>query len=435
MKITYLVFLILIINNVYALDINEFLPNPLGDDAAPMPSGEYIELYNPLDSEINLENYYFLDALQNKLIISKNTTKETTNVLSYSLIVIYRNANTKFSLNNDKDEISLFNPNGTLLDYVSYNQTKENYSNSKVDNNWILLSQTPGSQNIVQESQQLPQTNNACDYDLQIIPQKQVFKENKIDFIISIQRLSGLQSQIILQRNIQDSQNNIIKRYEDLILYVPNKKEIEYTPTLKDPGTYKIYSKITALNCTDTPQKTDIKYFEIILEQNNTKSKTSSINISDIEPKEIRFGDYILLKLNIKKYNTQKNLITISLYNINKKEMSQQLKINLFGKDYEMDLDIPYYIKEYCDSGNYTILIEGLNTKNQKQVYIDKSSNCSNTQTKEISLQTQYENNLNSQIPEKKVVYEGFSQKSKDYTIILFIFVLILIIIKLLKEK
>ena len=422
----------------YALEITELLPNPIGDDSSTMPDGEYIELYNPLDIKIDLDGFYFLDAAQNKLIISSNNTKDNTFIDSMALKVIYRNANTKFSLNNDKDQISLYDKQGNAIDSVSYNQTKENYSNSKIDNTWVLAAPTPGKQNNIEKAvTQENQTNKDCLYSLQIKTQKDIFQDTKIDFIISIERVSGVGSQILLQRSIKNNTGDVIKKYEDLTLYIPNKKELEYTPSIKDSGVYQIFSKITALNCTNKPEESNTKTFELILNKTiQSSSKNSSITIIDINPKDIKFGDYINLKANIKKYNTQKNLITISLYDKDNKLVSRQAKINLFDKDYELSFEIPYYLKDYCISGNYLISIEGLDKKAQKEIYINNASSCDLKQiTKSDQDKIKYESNLNSYIPENKTVYQSVKQKSKDYAVILFIFVLILIIIKLLREK
>lgn len=432
-------FLVLfLIPYAYALEIAEFLPNPIGDDASPMPDGEYIELYNPSDIKIDLEGYYFLDAAQNKLIISSNNTEENTFIDSTALKVIYRNANTKFSLNNDKDQISLYDKQGNVLDSVSYNQTKENYSNSKIDNIWILSAPTPGKQNYIEKAvTQENQTNKDCLYNLQIKTSKEVFQDSKIDFIISIERVSGVESQILLQRSIKNKTGDVIKKYEDLTLYIPNKKELEYTPSIKDSGIYQIFSKIKALNCTNKPEDSTTKTFELILNQNiQTSSKNSSITIIKIDPKEIKFGDYINIRANIKKYNTQKNLITISLYDKDNKLVTKQAKINLFDKDYEIELEFPYYLKDYCISGNYLISIEGLDKKAQKEIHVNNASSCDPKQIiKTDQDKIKYESNLNSYIPENKPVYQSVKQKSKDYAVILFIFVLILIIIKLLRKK
>lgn len=422
----------LIIPSVYSLEITELLPNPTGDDNAPMPGGEYIELYNPSDSQIDLEGYYFLDALQNKLIISDNTTLDNTTIQPNSLKVIYRNQNTKFSLNNDKDTIYFYDKLENLIEIISYNQTKENNSISKIDNAWVQAPPTPGVVNKISEN--VPEDRN-CDYNLNVESQD-LFYQNKINFTISVEKVSGIESNFILKRYIKDKDNIIVKDYQDLKLFVSSKKNLEYSPTLSKQGEYTIYSSINTLDCSNNQIKEYTKTFEIILKEDEKISKNSSIEILDINPKNISFGQTIEIKIRISKYNTLKNLVTISIHDQNKKQITEKIGINLFHSNYEIVLDLPYQLKDYCNSGTYYLIVEGLEEKIEKKIYINNAVNCINKTKKEaLQTETKYESNLNTNQSDQEVVYKDVSQKSRECAPVLFIFVLILIIIKLLKKN
>lgn len=442
MKRLYLILLFfLIVDSAYSLEITELLPNPTGNDDAPMPAGEYIEIYNPSESQIDLEGYYFLDAQQNKLTISQNTTLDTTTIQPNSLKVIYRNTNTKFSLNNDKDTIYLYDTQSNLIDSVSYNQTKENLSVSKIDGVWTLSPPTPGTPNkITQPTQEITQEDKSCSYNINI-QSSDIFYQNKINFTLSIQKVSGPTSNILLKRHIKDKEENIVKDYQDLVLLVPALKQLDYSPTLKEEGEYTIYTSATPLDCKDNKTTKYTKSFKIILEQdqeeNQEINKSSSIEILEISPKNITFGETINIKFKVLKQNTQKNLVTIYLFDKNKKQITQKVSLNLFEKDYEITLELPVLLKEYCISDLYDISIQGLDTKTQKQVYIEKSKTCNQsiTQVLKEGPKSRYESNLNVQNPKQEVVYQSINQKSKDYAVILFIFVLILIIIKQIKKN
>ena len=127
-----------------SITINEFLPDPLGNDDAPMPQGEFVEIYNNADDEINLNNFYLEDKFGHKIKID-NTHALTNIIASKSYLTVYSNGFSGF-LNNDEDEIRLFY-NNILLDKVSYSSSKEDFSWSKINNNWILTNPTPNKNN------------------------------------------------------------------------------------------------------------------------------------------------------------------------------------------------------------------------------------------------------------------------------------------------
>src|SRR3989344_1487939 len=106
----------LIIKNYTALKINEFLPDPIGEDDAQMPKGEFIELYNSGNEDLDINGLYFEDLAGHKLI-TDNTHTISTEIKANNFLVIYANG---FSglLNNDQDEIKLYYSN-SLIDKVS----------------------------------------------------------------------------------------------------------------------------------------------------------------------------------------------------------------------------------------------------------------------------------------------------------------------------
>ncbi|MCD6149280.1 lamin tail domain-containing protein [bacterium] len=107
--------------------INELLPNPKGSDR----ENEYIELYNYGDKEIDLENWEFKDA--NILKKGNKKGKKLSGIIApkkYS--AFYKTV----SLNNNGDEIKLFNPNGDEIDSVGYGKAKENFSYSFKGGKW-----------------------------------------------------------------------------------------------------------------------------------------------------------------------------------------------------------------------------------------------------------------------------------------------------------
>ncbi|MCL5017062.1 MAG: lamin tail domain-containing protein [Patescibacteria group bacterium] len=88
--------------------IQEFLPNPVGADNA----GEYIKIFNDGDKAVNLAGWKISDA-SNKSFSLSGTIQPGGNLsLPYS--------QTKISLNNNGETISLFDAKGALVDKLGY---------------------------------------------------------------------------------------------------------------------------------------------------------------------------------------------------------------------------------------------------------------------------------------------------------------------------
>ncbi len=132
--------------------INEFLSNPIGDDDALKPNGEWIELYNPTSSPINLSGWYLTDSDSSHILQITNDNTENMVIQPNDFIVLYRNGNQKFSLNNHGDTIRLFDSYGKLIDEFSYSYDPgENRSIGRCPDGsdiWEILDHlTPGSSN------------------------------------------------------------------------------------------------------------------------------------------------------------------------------------------------------------------------------------------------------------------------------------------------
>ena len=134
--------------NYTKLRINELLPDPVGDDSASMPEGEFIEIYNPGEKILDLNGLYFKDATGHKLIIDDTHTTSTI-MQPNSFLVVYMNG---FSglLNNDQDKVELYY-NNSLIDEVSYSDSKEGLSWQRINDAWKLLKPSPLKENIEEE--------------------------------------------------------------------------------------------------------------------------------------------------------------------------------------------------------------------------------------------------------------------------------------------
>lgn len=94
--------------NLSPIVMNEFVPNPIGDDDASMPDGEWIELYNILDEDIDVANWYFTNSDEDTIAITADRTESGETVVpGKGTLVVY--LETSF-LDNDEDTLSLYAP-------------------------------------------------------------------------------------------------------------------------------------------------------------------------------------------------------------------------------------------------------------------------------------------------------------------------------------
>lgn len=116
--------------------INELYPNPNQDEE------EFIELYNRADREINLKGWTIADKNKHYKIDSKITIGPKQYLLFY-----YHQ--TKITLNNSGDRISLIYPDGEVADQTSYKKANKGISWSRKGNDFLFTAKpTPGEKNI-----------------------------------------------------------------------------------------------------------------------------------------------------------------------------------------------------------------------------------------------------------------------------------------------
>ena len=118
--------------------LNEFIPDPSGDDNAKMPGGEWVELYNNGSLPVDVDGWYLYDSdNNNELEITANNSDNNNNtsdsgetiVPEHGWLVVYRNGDGDFIINNTgSDSIRLYNGpivTGNLIDLVNYTVANE----------------------------------------------------------------------------------------------------------------------------------------------------------------------------------------------------------------------------------------------------------------------------------------------------------------------
>lgn len=128
--------------DVRAIIIFEIFPNPEGSDTT-----EFIELYNPTDSDIDLSELKLDDEeggsrayrIPDKTIITSHEYK------------IFGRQDTGLALNNTSDAVRILYPDGSVIAEVRYDDVLEAHSYIKNDEGvWVWTSVvTPGKENII----------------------------------------------------------------------------------------------------------------------------------------------------------------------------------------------------------------------------------------------------------------------------------------------
>lgn len=140
--------------------INEIAYNPVGDDSGQWQTGEWVELYNQGDKELNLANWSIVDAAGKSLTITSANSDNNLNLAdagetiipAHGWLVVYKNG-ARF-LNNDGDSLALYNQNHLLVDAYFYQAlAAEGQTEARVTDGvdeWSFASlATPGRPNAV----------------------------------------------------------------------------------------------------------------------------------------------------------------------------------------------------------------------------------------------------------------------------------------------
>jgi len=122
--------------------INEILPSPEGPDA----EEEWIEIFNKNDFEVDLSDWEIKDAVgRTKTYVFPKGTK-----ISVKGFLVLKRPITKITLNNNGDGVLFIQPDGKIIDEVSYEKAFHDQSYNRVESGWVWDNNlTPGSPNII----------------------------------------------------------------------------------------------------------------------------------------------------------------------------------------------------------------------------------------------------------------------------------------------
>ena len=122
--------------------INEILPSPEGPDA----EEEWIEIFNQNNFKVDLSGWQITDSIGR----TKTYTFPEGTIIGPQEFLVFSRPTTKITLNNDGDEIKLLQPDGKIIDTVSYEKAPRGQSYNRTDSKWIWSATlTPKSVNII----------------------------------------------------------------------------------------------------------------------------------------------------------------------------------------------------------------------------------------------------------------------------------------------
>ncbi|XOB42066.1 MAG: lamin tail domain-containing protein [Candidatus Nealsonbacteria bacterium] len=126
-----------------AIVINELLPNPEG---IPDAEGEWIEIFNQNNFEVLLSDWKITDTVGK---ITTYSLPKGTKIPPQGFLVLSR-PTTKITLNNDGDGLKLIQPDGKIVDEVTYEKAPRGQSFNLVNSDWAWNTNlTPGAANFI----------------------------------------------------------------------------------------------------------------------------------------------------------------------------------------------------------------------------------------------------------------------------------------------
>lgn len=123
------------------LEITELLPNPIGSDAG----NEFIEVFNPNDSDVNLSNYVL-----NVGSSATNYVFPISSIVGAGKYISFSNDDIRFTLVNTTSKVDLMSADGQIIDEApAYINPNDGMAWALIDGVWQYTDQpTPGGANV-----------------------------------------------------------------------------------------------------------------------------------------------------------------------------------------------------------------------------------------------------------------------------------------------
>ena len=122
------------------ITINEFIPNPEGDDE----ENEWIEIYNGSNSIVDISGWQLADEASG----SQPFTFPQNTLIAPKSYIVFPRPITKVALNNEGDSVRLLLPEGVVFQEVQYSKAKQGQSSANTPEGFVWSIPTPGIANV-----------------------------------------------------------------------------------------------------------------------------------------------------------------------------------------------------------------------------------------------------------------------------------------------
>lgn len=417
----FLIISILFVEFAYgSVQITEVMFDPSCSDSY----CEYIEIYNNDSSSINLANWTIGD-------LSSNDTLEEVLIPSYSYAIItdqdtrvynYFNINlplTWIYVDDDSiggglgttEIISLYDENLNFIDQVSYNNSTNGDSLSLVNGLFQQATPTPGKSNENEESADysklsitefLPDPSGDDDSSMPNGEWLEVFNYGNFPLdMLSLELFDNLGSDPdIIISNTSTLDGTIVQSNSYKVIYTNG-----ISSFLNNKGYEKISLKDSYGNLIDeityseseegiSWSLTDGKWQRTVptpgyLNEDNQSSTQSEIKIEEIydlgSDDKAEWGDVIRVKIFAYKGNTEKEVVWMWIEN-DEERITKKSKFDVYNKFQNITITYPLMIPEDCnnefENGNYNLVVDGLDTRDEKVLQIRDRPLCKIQETK-----------------------------------------------------
>ena len=362
------------------LVISELFPDPFGSDDELKPRGEWIELFNDGEKTINLQGLVFRDEVDDhELYLAENRILSPNGMLlpAQEYVVIYRDGDSDFALNNDGDETVRLFYQDTLIDEVLYSSATSGMSWSNIEGDFYLTEPTP---------EEINEVSLDCDWLLSLESINSIYHTSDFTFDIYLYRYIGIPGIITVKGKIEDSFGKVIREYSPWTNIEVDEDRVEhYSPNLPE-GIYQISFWIEDMECEDIDLK-DNTVTKIIVINPQYKVFSSSLSIDEIylgSDDLAEWGDQITVAVNVYKGNSTRTAIELWVEQ-DGKVVSKRSKLNIYEAFQNYTLTLPLQLLSNCDhadakDGKVTLILEGLGMENTAQFVVQgiDSETCKN---------------------------------------------------------
>ncbi len=352
------------------LAISEVLANPFENDDALKPEGEWIEILNYGPQEIYAGGLKITDLNdEHELFIADSSVLNEGDLFvpPGSYIVVYRDGDSDFSLNNyDYEEVRLFSPDDELIDFMSYTGTTEGMSWSGINDEWYETSPTPGEDN---------EYTGECIWFLYIDMNNSIFKPEDFEFSIMVSRAAGLVDNVTVRGTIEDFNGKVVSDYapwtNEMVVSDRSKK---YSPNLAD-GFYQ-----TSFNFIDPPcldvDPNDYRVTQAFAISSSYQLADSALAITKVNlgsDNKVPWGGQFTTELEVYRGNTTTKALAAWVEK-DGKIVSKKTALEVERQYQFYPVTIPVQLHPNCNQeigdGSSTLVVEGLGKRAEESINI-----------------------------------------------------------------